>query len=119
MTPGNYGGSASGYGLGYQYDMSGFNTAFGADNSGNNVKYATGYLRNSVKNANGNFTGPTGRHNGGANYVMADGHAKFFPPAAVGAGYENPTAGDCGTVGATAPTTTCTDSTIRATFNLL
>ena len=40
VTPANYGGSMSGYGLGYQYDMSGFNTAFGSNNSGSNVKYA-------------------------------------------------------------------------------
>ena len=27
VTPDNYGGSPSGYGIGYQYDFSGFNTA--------------------------------------------------------------------------------------------
>jgi prepilin-type N-terminal cleavage/methylation domain-containing protein/prepilin-type processing-associated H-X9-DG protein len=119
-TVANYGGSPAGYGLGNQYDLDGFNTAFGANNSGSNVKYATGYLRNSVGNANGNFTGPTGRHNNGANYVMADGHAKFFLPSAVAGGYENPTPGDCGSVSSSlAATTTCPDNTIRATFNLL
>ena len=119
LTVANYGGSPAGYGLGYQYDWSGFNTAFGADNSGSNVKYATGYLRNSVQNQNGNFTGPEGRHNGGANYVLADGHAKFLRGSSVSAGYENGTAGDCGAIGRTAATTTCPDKTIVATFNLL
>ena len=118
-TVANYGGSPAGYGLGYQYDWSGFNTAFGADNNGSQVKYATGYLRNSVKNANGNFTGPLGLHTDGANYVMADGHAKFLRGNSVCAGYENSVPGDCGTVGAQAATTTCADSTIVATFNLL
>ena len=118
VTPANYGGSPSGYGIGNQYDLNGFNTAFGSNNSGSNVKYTTGWLRNSVNNANGNFAAQTGRHNDGANYVMADGHAKFLLPGSVSGGYENGLAGDCGAIG-TAATTTCADKTIRATFNLL
>ncbi|MGI4791014.1 MAG: DUF1559 domain-containing protein [Janthinobacterium lividum] len=124
--PANNGGSAAGYGVGNQYDPIGFNTAFrnssysGASNNGSEVKYATGYLRNSVNNANGNFAAPTGRHTDGANYLMADGHAKFFRPSAVSGGYENGTDGDCGSAtSTTAATTSCSDSTIAATFNIL
>lgn len=112
------GGSPAGYGLGNQYDLTGFNTAFGTNNSGTNVMYATGYLRNSVSNANGNFQSPVGRHTGGANWVMTDGHAKFFLPSNVSGGYENGVTADCGSIGGNAATTTCTDNTIRATFNL-
>jgi len=112
------GGSPAGCGLGNQYDLVGYNVAFGSNNSGGNVKYATGYLRNSVQNANGNFTGPTGRHTDGANYVMADGHAKWFRPSSVSGGYPNGTPGNCGSPGNTAASVDCTDGTIAATFNI-
>ena len=81
------------------------------------MKYATGILRNSVGNVYGNFT-PTARHSDGSNYTMADGHAKFFRPSAVTAGHENANSGDCGSVGIAA-TTSCSDNTVAATFNLL
>ena len=132
-TVANYGGSAAGYGTGTSEgfpDFGGFNTAFGGKNSGGNVKYATGTLRNSDNNGDGNFT-TNPRHNDGANYTMADGHAKFFRASAVSGGYENPTPGDCGNAasdsynmggpGATtglAATTTCNDNSIAATFNI-
>ncbi len=130
VTGANYGGSPSGFGTGGSEDLSGFNTAFGSFNKGGNVQYATGYLRNSQANANGDFTGPLGRHSDGANYVMADGHAKWFRGDAVSAGQTNtsPNPNDCGTatpsgantnLGGLAATTTCQDSTIRATFNIL
>jgi prepilin-type N-terminal cleavage/methylation domain-containing protein/prepilin-type processing-associated H-X9-DG protein len=118
-TVANYGGSVSGGGLGDEYDLNGFNTTFGTTNPGSLVKYATGYLRDSVGATDGNFTGPTGRHTNGANYVMADGHAKFFLPGAVSAGYANPNPGTCGVYDGNAATTTCPDSSIRVTFNLL
>lgn len=122
--PGNQGGSAAGYGIGNNFDLTGFNTAYrnskytGRDNNGGEVKYATGYLRNSVSNVNGNFTGVEGCHAGGAVYLLADGHAKFFRPSSVSGGYENFTPGDCGATG-TAATTACADNTIVATFNIL
>ncbi len=120
-------GSPAGYGIGNDYDLVGFHTAYGdagypaggaPNNNGSQVKYATGYLRNSVSNVNGNFTGVEGRHAGGAVYLLADGHAKFFRPSSVSGGYENFTPGDCGATG-TAATTACADNTIVATFNIL
>jgi len=122
--PANQGGSAAGYGLGNNFDLTGFNTAYrnsgysGRDNNGGEVKYATGFLRNSVNNANGNFVDATGRHNGGAVYLMADGHAKFLRPNSVSGGYENFTLADCGKVNI-ASAVDCSDSTIVATFNIL
>jgi prepilin-type N-terminal cleavage/methylation domain-containing protein/prepilin-type processing-associated H-X9-DG protein len=121
------GGSPAGCGLGGQYDIVGYSTNFsGPTEPSGYVQYATGYLRNSVAatgdaNAQTYFTGPTGRHTGGANYVMCDGHAKFFRPSAVSGGYPNGTPNDCGSKGAspyTASTVDCSDSTIAATFNI-
>ena len=125
-TPGNQGGSSAGYGLGNYFDQTGFNTAYrnngygptARNNSGSEVKYATGYLRNSVGSTLGYFSDPLGRHNGGAVYLMADGHAKFFRPSSVSGGYENFVPGNCGTVGNQAASTDCADSTIAATFNV-
>ena len=39
---------------------------------------------------------PLGRHSQGANYLMADDHAKWFRPNAVTPGTSNATNGDCG-----------------------
>ena len=112
------GGSPSGCGLGNEFDLTGYQVAWNTPNDGQHVQYATGYLRNSVQNQYNNFTGATGRHTDGSNYVMADGHAKWFRGSAVGGGYPNGAAsGDCGSVG-TAPTVDCSDSTISATFNI-
>ena len=121
----NHGGSAAGYGTGasaQQTEMGGFNTPFKNKNGGGNVQYATGILRNSSGNTDNNFTANP-RHSDGANYTMADGHAKFFRPSAVSAGHENSTPNDCGTpatetVEGLAATTSCSDSTIAATFNV-
>jgi len=87
--------------------------------------WATGYLRNtSAAEQTSNYAKPEGRHQQGANYLMADCHAKFFKPSAVSAGVTNTSSKDCG--GATDPTgmgtmgsgTECPDSTIAATFSL-
>jgi len=113
------GGSPSGCGLGSQFDLTGYNTAFGFNNNGTQVQYTTGYLRNSAGAANNNFAAATGRHNNGANYVMADGHAKWFLPGHVSGGYPNPTPGDCGSVASQeASTVDCSDNSIAATFNI-
>ena len=119
-----FGGSAAGYLIGGAYDPSGAN-------SNNNVpggtsttmKWATGYVRNMRTGAAANdFTGPMGRHTGGANYVLADGHAKYILGSHVSGGYNNTsgTLGDCGSVvnGNQAARTDCTDSTIAATTNV-
>ena len=113
------GGSPAGWGTGNtvtQVEMVGFNTPYMSANSGKNVQYATGVMRNAAVNTNNNFTA-TPRHNDGANYTMADGHAKFFRPGAVSAGLENSKPGDCGGP-ELAATTSCGDSTIAATFNV-
>lgn len=115
------GGSPSGLGIGNGYDLDGFNAPpFGGTNSGTNVQYATGYLVNSAGSANDNFVGPTGRHRGGANYLLADAHAEWFLPSSVSGGYPNSTPGDCGSPSPDdiAATVGCKDRSIRATFNI-
>ena len=80
------GGSPSGYGLGGGYEPNGYHgegTA-GTPNDGY-MKYATGIL-NGITTNTGSFLSPDGRHNKGANYVMADGHAKFLQPGRVSPG---------------------------------
>ena len=118
-----YGGSAGGYGVGGAYDPSGYNSNNG--NSGGtstSLKWATGYLRNTRNgSALSDFTGVGGRHNGGSNYVMADGHAKWFRPENVSGGYVNTNPTDCGHPDANNPVaagTGCGDSTLAATFNV-
>jgi prepilin-type N-terminal cleavage/methylation domain-containing protein/prepilin-type processing-associated H-X9-DG protein len=119
------GGSPAGCGLGGPNDVVGYSTGAPTEPAGD-LQYATGYLRNSEAAAGNTaaqtyFTGPTGRHTGGANYVMCDGHAKFFHPGQVSGGYPNGTPGDCGSKGLspyTASTVDCSDSSIAATFNI-
>lgn len=57
---------------------------------------ATGYLRGVQPVDYPRYAGPKGRHSEGANYLMADTHAKFYRPSAVSPGTNNATAGDCG-----------------------
>ena len=117
----DYGGSAGGYGVGGAYDPSGFNSNNNTPGgTATSLKWATGYLRNTRTGAAlGDFTGPAGRHNGGSNFIMADGHAKWFRPENVSGGYTNPNPTDCGnTTGPLAAGTGCGDNTIAATFNV-
>ncbi|HEY3333319.1 MAG TPA: DUF1559 domain-containing protein [Capsulimonadaceae bacterium] len=92
----------------------GGNTLNGGNGVGNGVvtsattlKYATGFLANSGSvDASGNLnpgaitdtnsyfiTGGQGRHQNGANYLLADCHAKFMQPGSVGAGLDATTNG--------------------------
>jgi prepilin-type N-terminal cleavage/methylation domain-containing protein/prepilin-type processing-associated H-X9-DG protein len=121
------GGSPSGLGEGYDYDPNGSNANTVAAETSGNLKYATGYLRYSnpaQKGSNVMFTGADGRHQMGANYLMADTHAKFLRPNSVTGGYSYPATNQyylCGgayTGGANAATVECTDPTIVATFNV-
>jgi len=84
------GGSASGQGLGGQYNPNGWNGESNTSSVATDgfMKYATGYM-NGISSANdvGSYISPTGRHTDGANYVMADGHAKWLRSAAVSPGY--------------------------------
>jgi prepilin-type processing-associated H-X9-DG protein len=51
------------------------------------LKYSTGYMYNMPPaSQSGSYDSPDGRHNGGANYLMCDGHAKFLLASKVGAG---------------------------------
>ncbi len=82
------GGSPSGDGLGGAYSPNGYNgqsAANGGTPNDGTLKYATGIL-NGVTTTTGAYLHPDGRHQGGANYVMADGHAKFLKPASVSPG---------------------------------
>ena len=82
------GGSPAGFGLGGNYLPNGFHASAngaGAVSSDGYLKYATGYLNGVTQNL-GTYVAPTGRHNGGANYVMADGHAKYLLPGNVSPG---------------------------------
>jgi prepilin-type N-terminal cleavage/methylation domain-containing protein len=92
------------------------------------LQYATGYLRllsgsggrNPTTVALPRFTGPDGRHQQGAVYLMADNHAKWLLPSQVGGGYANDGSGSqpCGWAPyGMAPSTKCSDTTIAATFS--
>ncbi|MDR3708825.1 MAG: DUF1559 domain-containing protein [Capsulimonadaceae bacterium] len=85
---------------------------------GTSLKYATGPIFNSVASS-GLFTA-TGRHSGGANYVMDDGHVKFLQPNSVSAGttYTTGSSGFCGPTGNYWATwTDCSTLPIAATFS--
>ena len=80
------GGSPSGNGLGGAYSPNGYNgTANARTSTDTYMHYATGILNGVTQNL-GAFMGPDGRHAPGANYVMADGHAKYLRPTQVSPG---------------------------------
>ena len=65
-------------------------TDFAATNQGvpNNMKYATGILGGTTPtNQTTDFTGATGIHTDGSNFLAADGHVKWFRGAAISPGY--------------------------------
>lgn len=71
------------------------------------AQYATGVFGNVTNGAaqvgakSGHaFATLTGRHSDGANYLFADGHAKWMRATSVSAGEDNPTANSAGTAGA-------------------
>jgi prepilin-type processing-associated H-X9-DG protein len=82
-----YSQSPAGLGIGGDYDPNGGNAQGGlpADTNDGYLRYATGHMLNSDGH---NFISKEGRHNGGANFLMADTHAKYFRPTAVSAGHE-------------------------------
>jgi prepilin-type N-terminal cleavage/methylation domain-containing protein len=93
----------------------------GAWTAPTNLLMATGYLRGVQSGDYVRFAAPTGRHTDGANYVMADDHAKWFRPNAVSPGTPNGVSGNCGGTPdgngiPAAANTTC--STVGATFSL-
>ncbi len=66
-----------------------------SDGSANGLKYATGPMGGvTPTNQTTDFTGPTGIHTDGANFLAADGHVKWFRAAAVSPGTSAGTATD-------------------------
>jgi prepilin-type N-terminal cleavage/methylation domain-containing protein/prepilin-type processing-associated H-X9-DG protein len=57
---------------------------------------ATGYLRGVQSVDYPRYAKSVGRHSEGANYLMADTHAKFYRPSTVSPGSNNATSGNCG-----------------------
>jgi prepilin-type N-terminal cleavage/methylation domain-containing protein/prepilin-type processing-associated H-X9-DG protein len=84
------GGSPAGNGLGQSYDPTGYNSLQVPDQvSGQgdgSLKFATGYLNGVTQNL-GQYDKPIGRHQGGSNFIMSDGHAKFLRPEQVSPGF--------------------------------
>ncbi len=63
------------------------NSLSGTDGNAGTFKYATGVLGGrTATNLASDYTGPTGIHTDGANYLAADGHVKWLRPNAVSAG---------------------------------
>ena len=83
------GGSPSGSGGGYDYDPNGqgANPVAGTTSNDGALKYATGYFPGTPVVNQPHFLSPTGRHTDGANYLMADDHAKFARSSAITPGY--------------------------------
>jgi prepilin-type processing-associated H-X9-DG protein len=89
--------SPAGLGLGYQqYELNGQGAAF-LTGGICQMRYATGYMINSTT-SNAYFTDAEGRHNGGSNFVLADGHVKWLKANTVSAGYSPLTSTNCGGV---------------------
>ena len=91
----NYNGSPSGNGVPNSFSPTGggtFNTCPPNTAAGETLKYATGYFGQRDMNASGasaaqcHWAKPVGRHSEGANYLMADTHAKWFKGSQVSAG---------------------------------
>jgi len=106
------------------------------DVDGSTVLFQTGVLRGDsseslvVGSASGDTPTALGVHTGGSNFLLADGHVKWFRPAAVSGGLTNDvSATDCtagqslnpvGTAGSYyAAGTGCGDATLGATFSVL
>ena len=116
---------ATGYGTGGDtetyYDPNGQNSQDGTKTTIGQrgvLQYATGKMLNSTGN---NFTALAGRHHGGSNFLMCDGHAKWLLPASVSAGYPvNWKQTDfCGqsTPNSVAAEVGCSNPSIQATFS--
>jgi prepilin-type N-terminal cleavage/methylation domain-containing protein/prepilin-type processing-associated H-X9-DG protein len=88
-APLNYNGSPFGNGSeDFGYSPAGGGTiASCPPAAGATLQYATGYMGARDPGAFAcSFTGPLGRHQQGANYIMADGHAKWLRPGVVSSG---------------------------------
>jgi len=123
-------GSATSMGIPYWS----FNVGNSGDTNGgwtSKAGLATGILRGGdatmVKQYS--FLSEKGIHNEGSNFVLCDGHVKWFKGSQVSAGLNNSAQGDCtnyqgftpaGTKGnPTAASSSCADGTMGATFSIL
>lgn len=89
-------------------------------------QFATGVMSGAqalIGKNNGNFVSSTGRHNGGSNFLLADGHVKWILPQSVSSGGDDTSGGgtDCNTFGTTqingqAAQTGCAKAGFGATF---
>ena len=121
-----YGFSPSGLGLGGAWDPYG---DWGAAQSSYGqttpwtLRYATGWpdyaIINQADGVTNSFTSRDGRHQGGSNYLMCDGHAKWLRPSQVSPGGNNSADGSC-TYGYSwiADNTDCNDG-LTATWSVL
>ncbi|MBC7808083.1 MAG: DUF1559 domain-containing protein [Akkermansiaceae bacterium] len=91
---GNAGFSPAGWGLSGAGNALTVN-GVGAFSAPLSLKMATGYFRNTPVADYPRFLKPTGRHTDGSNYLLADGHAKWFKGSQVSAGVSNTTENDC------------------------
>ncbi|MDR3707388.1 MAG: DUF1559 domain-containing protein [Capsulimonadaceae bacterium] len=83
------------------------------------LQYATGYPYNIAACLSGLYTNASGRHSNGSNYIMADGHAKWFMGTQVFAGSNNNAAGNCSSATSTqAMNTQCGLANIAATWSI-
>ena len=90
-SAGYQGSSPAGYG---HPGNAGANELSGNGTSTKSLQYATGVM--SWSNNDQYFTAPFGRHSNGANFVLADGHAKWMMPAQVVVGTTQTSATYCG-----------------------
>ena len=113
------GNSPAGVGHADRNDPSGRGTtdSAGSTPGDGGLKYATGYF-GGIANHNGQFITPTGRHSDGANYLLADNHAKWLRGEKVSAGHNDPYnyCGDTTPSGYNAASASCDQ--FAATFSL-
>jgi len=126
-NPANGGYSSTGAGCGDDYEPvgGGVEPDASAKSSDFDNKYATGVFTYTSTSGYGEFL-TAGRHSGGSNYVLADGHAKWLRSGAITAGNNNQTTNNVGTAtvgnnagcGNAANTGAVTGAPFQATFSV-
>jgi len=126
-NPANGGFSSTGAGCGDDYEPvgGGVEPDASAKSSDFDNKYATGPFTYTSPAGYGEFL-VTGRHSGGANYVLADGHAKWLRSGSITAGGNNQVTNNVGTAtvgnnsgcGNAANTGAVTGAPFQATFSI-
>lgn len=83
-----------------------------------NAKYATGYMgKRPVSQGMTQFDSPTGRHTDGANYLLGDGHVRWFGPNQVSTGADAKNKNDGQTGGLVGRAAGTGDAAYAATFS--